>query len=118
MAQYMLMCFQPDPEAFERDAPLSPALRELHQGLRDAGVLLDAQRLRHVDTATTVRVSEGGTEITDGPFAVTKEMLAGYYRVECADLDEALRIAARLAAEGGGGMEVRPMIPEAAWAPA
>lgn len=118
MAQYLLMCYQPDPDGFEREeeAPLPAALLELHRSLREAGVLLDVQRLRHRDTAASVRLGEGRTEVTDGPFAVTKEMLAGYYRVECAGVDEALDIAARLAAEGGGGIEVRPMIPHAAWA--
>ena len=51
-----------------------------------------------LESATSVRVRDGRTEITDGPFAVTKEMLGGYYVVECADLDEAVALAARLAA--------------------
>jgi hypothetical protein len=63
-----------------------------------------------VEAATTVRVRGGDTELTDGPFAVTKEVLVGYYILDCADLDEALRCAARLPAAEYGSVEVRPMV--------
>jgi hypothetical protein len=118
MAQYMLMCCQPevDPaEQAEREAAM-PMLLELHRHLREAGILLDVQRLRSVDSATSVRVRDGTTEITDGPFAVTKEFLAGYYLVECADLDEAIEVAAGLSGARFGTIEVRPVIPPAEWA--
>jgi hypothetical protein len=95
MAQYMLMCCRPevDPaDKAEGEAAL-PMLLELHRNLREAGILLDVQRLRSAESATSVRVRDGRTEITDGPFAVTKEFLAGYYLVECADLDEAIKVA-------------------------
>jgi hypothetical protein len=116
MAQYMLMCYQPEvdpaePAAREPDLPML----ELHRDLREAGVLLDVQRLRPVDSATSVRAREDRTEITDGPFAVTKEMLAGYYLVECADLDEAIKVAAGLPGAQSGTIEVRPVIPLAEW---
>ena len=58
---------------------------------------------------------EGETEIIDGPFAVTKEVLAGYYMLECADLDEALKQAARLPMARWGTMEVRPVMPADEW---
>ena len=58
---------------------------------------------------------DGETEITDGPFAVTKEVLAGYYVLECADLDEALRQAARLPMARWGTIEVRPIMPADEW---
>ena len=80
----------------------------LHRSLREAGLLVGVQALRSVESATSVRVRGGDTEITDGPFAVTKEVLAGYYLLECADLDEALRHAARIPAAGWGTVEVRP----------
>ena len=57
---------------------------------------MGVQRLHSTESATSVRVRDGQTEITDGPFAVTKEVLAGYYVLDCADLDEALKQAARL----------------------
>jgi hypothetical protein len=117
MAQYMLMCCQPEVEPAEqadREAAM-PMLLELHRKLREEGILLDVQRLRSVESATSVRVRDGQTEITDGPFAVTKEFPAGYYLVDCADLDEAIEIAARLSGARSGTIEVRPVIPPAEW---
>jgi hypothetical protein len=68
-------------------------------------------RLQPAHTATTVRVQEGETLVTDGPFADTKEVFGGYYVLEADDLDAALEIAARLpAARLGGSVEVRPMV--------
>jgi len=64
-----------------------------------------------VETATTVRVQDGSTLTTDGPFADTKEVFGGYYIVEAAGLDEALEIAARVpSARLGGSVEVRPLV--------
>ena len=63
-----------------------------------------------MDTATTVRVRNDETEIVDGPFAVTKEFLVGYYLLECADLDEALKQAARVPLACYGSVEVRPVV--------
>ncbi len=79
---------------------------ELYASLREQGVLVSTGRLHPVDVATTIRQRGSEPEIVDGPFAVTKEILAGYYVLECADLDEALRHARRSAADpvrvGGG----------------
>ena len=63
-----------------------------------------------MDAATTVRVRDEETEIIDGPFAVTKEFLVGYYLLECADLDEALKHAARVPLARYGSVEVRPVM--------
>ena len=119
MAQYMLMCCQSevDPAGQVEDEGEGgmAMLHELHRNLREAGILLDVQRLRSVDSATSVRVRDGQTEITDGPFAVTKESLAGYYLVECADLDEAIKVASSLTGAVSGTIEVRPVIPPAEW---
>jgi hypothetical protein len=60
-------------------------------------------------------VRDGQTEITDGPFALTKEVLAGYYILECADLDEALKQAARLPMASWATIEVRPVMPADEW---
>ena len=117
MSQYMLLVYEEelDPAGqAEREAGL-PALVELHRSLREAGLLVGVQRLRTTDSATSVRVRDGETEIVDGPFAVTKERLAGYYVLECADLDEALRQAARLPMTRWGTVEVRPMMPADEW---
>ena len=75
-----------------------------------AGVLVDSAPLHSVRSATTLRVREGETLLTDGPFAELKEQLGGYYLLECADLDEALRWAATIPAARSGSVEVRPVM--------
>lgn len=75
----------------------------------DAGVYEDGRALQPVSTATAVRVRDGETVTTDGPFAETKEQLGGYYLVECSDLDEALGYAARIPSATYGSIEVRPI---------
>jgi hypothetical protein len=77
----------------------------------ESGVVGGAQ-LQPIETATTVRVDDGRTLITDGPFADTKEILGGFYLLEADDLDRALELAARVpAARMGGSVEVRPLAP-------
>jgi hypothetical protein len=78
-------------------------------GLRSSGVLLAAEPLHPVDTATTVRVRNGKMTVTDGPFAETKEQLAGFYLVDAKDLDEAIQIAAQIPPAREGSIEVRPV---------
>jgi hypothetical protein len=112
MSQYMLLLYAGQPDAQEqqeREATL-PEWMELIEGMREEGVLVGHGRLQPVETATTVRVREGETEITDGPFATTKEILGGYFLLECTDLDEALRHAARLPIARFGCVEVRPVM--------
>jgi hypothetical protein len=112
MSRYMLLLYAPETDpADERDRWAEmPLWQELTRELRDAGLLVDNSPLHAVETATTVRVRGGETEITDGPFAVTKEVLAGYYILDCDGLDEALRHAARLPTARYGSVEVRPVM--------
>lgn len=77
--------------------------------LAEKGQRIAAEALQPVSTATTVRVREGRVTITDGPFAETKEQLAGFYLIEAEDLDEALRIAAKIPPARVGSIEVRPV---------
>jgi hypothetical protein len=77
------------------------------EALRTAGVLRGSNRLRDTGTATTVRPVNGKTQVLDGPFADTKEQLGGYYLIEAADLDEALKWAAKCPASSHGAVEVR-----------
>jgi len=117
MSQYMLLVYEEEvgpAEQAEREK-VTTALLELHASLREAGLLVGVQRLRSTESATSVREREGQTEITDGPFAVTKEVLAGYYVLECADLDEALKQAARLPMAPWATIEVRPIMPADEW---
>ena len=77
---------------------------------KSAGVV-GAQELQPADTATTVRVQDGKTMTTDGPFPETKEALGGFYLFDADDLDAALAMAARIpAARRGGAVEVRPVV--------
>jgi hypothetical protein len=77
---------------------------------REPGIL-DGNQLQPTTTATTVRVEDGRTLTTDGPFAETKEALGGYYLFEADDLDTAIELAARIpAARMGGAVEVRPVV--------
>jgi hypothetical protein len=111
MPKYMLLLYAGEPdlkEREEREAEL-PVWRQFTDSLREAGLLLGTDRLHPVDSATTVRVRSGETEILDGPFAVTKEYLGGYYLLDCADLDEALKQAARVPLARYGSVEVRPV---------
>jgi hypothetical protein len=117
MSQYMLLVYEQevDPAEQAEREKLTPMLLELHASLREAGLLVGVQRLHSTESATSVRVRDAETEITDGPFAVTKEVLAGYYVLDCADLDEALEQASRLPMARWGTIEVRPVMPADEW---
>jgi hypothetical protein len=73
------------------------------------GVLRGGERLQPTTAATTVRVREAGMVVADGPFAETKEQIAGFFLVECRDLDEATEVASRIPAAAYGTIEVRPV---------
>ena len=79
------------------------------EGLRSSGLLLAAEPLQPVETATTVRVRHGKVSVTDGPFAETKEQLAGFYLIEARDLNDAIQIAAKIPPAREGSIEVRPV---------
>ena len=85
-------------------------MREYFAISEEPGVVAGAQ-LQGAETATTVRVQDGRTLLTDGPFVEAKEALGGYYVYEADDLDAALSLAARIpAARMGGAIEVRPLV--------
>jgi hypothetical protein len=112
MPSYMMLLYADEPgeaEQAEREAEL-PMWQELNASLTEAGLLVASDRLHPSPSATTVRVRSGETELTDGPFAVTKEVLAGFYMLECRDLDEALKQAARVPLARYGSVEVRPIM--------
>ena len=73
------------------------------------GVLKDGNRLHATTDATTVRVRNGETVTSDGPFAETKEQIGGYYLVDCKDLDEAIEVASKIPHASAGSVEVRPI---------
>jgi hypothetical protein len=78
---------------------------------RDSGLLVAAEALQPVNTATTVRVRNGRVSVTDGPFAETKEQLGGFYLLECANLDEAIDYVSRHPMARSGRIEIRPVEP-------
>jgi hypothetical protein len=78
-------------------------------GLRGTDVLVAAEALQPVDTATTVRLRNGKVSVTDGPFAETKEQLAGFYLIEARDLNDAIQIASKIPPAREGSIEVRPV---------
>jgi hypothetical protein len=90
----------------------------LSEDLRAKDALLSANELQPVATATTVRVDNGETLVTDGPFAETKEVLGGYYLIEADSLDEAIEWAARIPSARHGKIEVRPVVDNTARAEA
>jgi hypothetical protein len=78
-------------------------------GLRQRGTLVAAEPLQPTETATTVRVRNGKVSVTDGPFAETKEQLAGFYLIEARDLNDAIQVASKIPPVREGSIEVRPV---------
>ena len=99
-------------EEFEQlSADERQAIIAEYLAIRQSPGVVGGDQLQPVETATTVRVQNGETLLTDGPFIDAKEHLGGYYLVEADDLDAALEIAARVpAARMGGAVEVRPLV--------
>ncbi len=106
------LCLVYSDEAMLHALPDSPRDEEClayAESVQESGRMIAAEALQSVQTATTVRVRDGKTSMTDGPFAETKEQLAGFYLVDARDLNEALQIAAKIPAARVGSVEVRPI---------
>ena len=111
--RYLLLIYTsedgPEPSPDERAATMQ-AYGVFTENVKARGAYLGGEALEPTPTATTVRVRDGQTLTTDGPFAETKEALGGYYLLEADDIDTALDVAARIpAARMGGAIEVRPV---------
>jgi hypothetical protein len=110
--QYALLIYteeateEPSPEAQMAEIE---AYNAFGQHITDRGAMKAGEALHPSATATTVRVRDGRTISTDGPFAETKEVLGGFYIVEAADLDEAIDYAARIPGAASGSVEIRPV---------
>ncbi len=111
--KYVMLVYQNEKAAKaasdEQMAASEARFNRFHEEIQASGHMLDGQRLRHSDTATSVKMREGGVLTTDGPYAETKEQLAGFYLMECEDLDEAIRIASRIPTAESGTIEIRPV---------
>jgi hypothetical protein len=120
--QYMLLIYSEpgqweDLSDDERNA-MYARYGALSQELRNRNALIAGDELQAVTTATSVRIRDGETTITDGPFAETKEALGGYYLIEAESLDESIEWAAKIPAAGHGVVEVRPVVMHEAEVPA
>jgi hypothetical protein len=113
--QYLLLIYRKETDWAARPEQerneVFQAYMSFAQGIRSSGNYVGGEALQPVATATTVRVKNGKTLTTDGPFAETKEQLGGFFLVEAKDLDEATAIAARIPDARGGSIEVRPIMP-------
>ena len=112
--QYLLLIYGSEANAKNATqadmAAMFTEYRDYTQSLIQSGNMKAGDALQPSTTATTVRVREGKTLRTDGPFAETKEQLGGYYLVEAKDLDEATKLAARIPGARTGSIEVRPIM--------
>ena len=112
--QYLLMIYQNEADYAKIDAAASQKMLAEYgaftQGIIQSGNFKAGDGLQPTSTATTVRVRDGKTLTTDGPFAETREQLGGYYLVDAKDLNAALAIAARIPGAKDGSIEVRPIM--------
>ena len=111
--KYMLIhCIDESAERNRRPEDLQPGAPSIESWLDEMegrGVLLHGDRLRYVSDATTVQVRSQELLVSDGPFAETKEQIAGYDVIDCADLDEAIEVASKHPTAWYGTIEVRPI---------
>ena len=112
--QYMLLIYNPPGDwesmpAEERQA-ISGAYFTFTEELRQSGKLVGGDALQPISTATSIRVRDGETLTTDGPFAETKEVLGGYYLIDVETIDEALEWGAKIPGAQYGTIEVRPVV--------
>jgi hypothetical protein len=112
--QYLLLIYANEQEQAaytpEQGQAMYVGYTTFTKDVKDAGNYIGGEALQPTAKATTVRVRDGKTLTTDGPFAETREQLGGYYLVEAADLDEAIKIAARIPDAKNGSIEVRPIM--------
>jgi hypothetical protein len=111
MRYALLICIdETAPVSSQERARRAAAFESVQDEMRFDGVLLASERLHPTDTATTVRCWDGGdVVIADGPFAETREQIAGFFLVDCKDLDEAIEVATRVPAAWYGSIEIRPV---------
>jgi hypothetical protein len=112
--RYILLIYGDEKNAQQEGTPAGDAMMkgymDFTQEVEKAGVMKSGEPLNPVATATTVRVRDGKTMTTDGPFAETKEQLGGFYILDCNDLDQAIAYAAKIPGAQHGSIEVRPIM--------
>ena len=108
--QYLLLIYENEQTSAAQGEQMFRDYMDYTASIKASGNMVAGDALQPVATATTVRVREGKTLTTDGPFAETREQLGGYYLVNAADLDEAIKLAARIPSSKWGSIEVRPVM--------
>ncbi len=112
--RYVLLIYESEAESARMTQEERAALMQAHSAFANEalrrGLLTGGEALQPTSTATTIRIRNGRTLITDGPFAETKEQLAGAYILNCKDLDEAIEMAAKIPDALFGSVEIRPVI--------
>lgn len=109
--QYMLLIYEDDADRVANMDERMPICAAYAEAMIKAGIYVTGDRLRGVNTATTVRVADGKTHVIDGPYVEAKEQLAGFHVIDVPDLDTALAWAARCPSASRGVVEVRPIWP-------
>jgi hypothetical protein len=110
MRYALLVCVDENTEPGEEDIERQyTEFMGFQDEMEARGVLVSRERLRPTSLSTTVRIRDEGLVVADGPFAETKEQIAGFYIIECEDLDEAIEIASRNPGARYGTIEVRPV---------
>jgi hypothetical protein len=111
--RYLLLIYGEEPTEIAPEEAMAgemAAYAAFNTWSRERGLVRAGEALRPTAAATTVRVRDGRTLATDGPFAETKEALGGFYLIEAADLDEAIDCAARIPGASHGSVEIRPIM--------
>lgn len=112
--QYLALIYSEDGPRPEPGTPeaqqMLMAWAKVNKSFNEASVMQGANPLQPVETATSIRIRDGKTLTTDGPFAETKERLGGYYLLDCRDLDHAIELAAMIPAAVYGTVELRPIM--------
>jgi hypothetical protein len=112
--QYMLLLYSAEDAGPQPGSPEHAAHMQewfaYSEALEKAGALISGEPLQGSETATTVRIRNGDTVLTDGPFAETKEVLGGFYMIDVGDLDAAIGWAAKIPLAPYGSVEVRPLL--------
>lgn len=109
--KYMLLIHEDDDARVEHMDDRMPTCAAYVEAMRKAGIYVTGERLRGVGATTQVRVTDGGTQVIDGPYVDAKEQLGGFHVIDVPDLDTALAWAARCPSAARGVVEVRPVWP-------
>ncbi len=111
--RYLAMIFAKESDDRQTEAECRQHFEQFarfNKDAREAGVFLGGEALKPGETATVVRMMENGASVTDGPFTESKEAVAGFYMLNCENLDQAIEWAARIPAARYGAIEVRPIL--------